>query len=103
VVGVLSCLVAFPVDLLFSRSSISRKKYVAKKLGAFDGQKVFKTQKICKNMDSCSVELKPKLSELFRKSLESMKKHPCLEQEERGTCTDTASMPGDKGIDNRAR
>jgi hypothetical protein len=60
--------VAFLVGFFFSRSSyFLEKKYVARRLGPFDVQKVSKTQKIRKNMVSCCAELKPKLRGLFRK------------------------------------
>jgi hypothetical protein len=44
-----------------------KKKYVARRLGPFDVQKVSKTQKIHENMVSCCADLKPKLRGLFRK------------------------------------
>jgi hypothetical protein len=44
VVGAIFHLVAFPVDFFFSRSSISQKNVVAKRLDPFDVRKISESQ-----------------------------------------------------------
>jgi hypothetical protein len=72
VVPSLFSLVVFPVDLFFSRSSISQKNDLPTSLGLFDNQKAPETQKKCKNEEICFTVLKPDERGLFRKSPESM-------------------------------